>query len=117
MCFSGGPVTGCPFFSFLSAEKDTFAEKEADMSRRNGDLVKARNEEMARRYYYLTEVRRMRHDDAMRQLSRQEFYLSESTILAVLRRMARENPGAFSLQEERTSIFQKACARNSRKCG
>lgn len=78
-------------------------------------MICARNEIIAKRYYYLTEMKRMRHDDAMHQLSQQEFFLSESTILAILRRMAREKPDAFSIQEERMSVFQKVCARNSQK--
>ena len=48
-----------------------------------------RNRKIAARYYYWTEVQRLRSDDAIHQLSEEEFFLSESTILNILRRMQR----------------------------
>lgn len=54
--------------------------------RRNSRLITKRNRKICARYYYWTEVQRMRSDDAIRQLSEEEFFLSEATILSILRR-------------------------------
>lgn len=45
---------------------------------------------MFERYYYWTEVRRLRFDDAIKKLSEEEFFISESRVLQVVRRMIRE---------------------------
>lgn len=39
------------------------------------------------RYYYWTEVKRLRFDDALQKLSREEFFLSESRIMQIIRDM------------------------------
>jgi hypothetical protein len=57
--------------------------------KRNNRLIAKRNRKICARYYYWTEVQRMRSDDAIRQLSEEEFFLSEATILNILRRMQR----------------------------
>ena len=57
---------------------------------RNKELVRLRDEALCRRYYYWTEVRRLRFDDALRVLSRREFFISEERITAIIRRKARE---------------------------
>lgn len=63
------------------------------MSRgRNKQLIQARNEKIAQRWYYWTEKQRLRFDDALTILSRQEFFLSEDRILCVLREYIREHP-------------------------
>lgn len=56
---------------------------------RNSRLIRKRNAKIAARYFYWTEVRRLRSDDAIRQLSEEEFFLSEATILQILRRAQR----------------------------
>lgn len=53
--------------------------------RRDNRLIEKRNAKIAARYYYWTEVQRLRSDDAIRQLSEEEFFLSEYTILQILR--------------------------------
>lgn len=57
--------------------------------RRDNRLIEKRNAKIAARYYYWTEVQRLRSDDAIRQLSEEEFFLSEYTILQVLRNQRR----------------------------
>ncbi len=44
---------------------------------RDKDLIELRDEALCRRYYYWTEVQRLRFDDALKVLSRQEFFISE----------------------------------------
>lgn len=57
--------------------------------KRNSRLIDKRNRKVCARYYYWTEVQRMRFDDAIHQLSEEEFFLSEATILNILRKMER----------------------------
>lgn len=52
---------------------------------RNKELIAKRNEALLRRYYYWTEVQRLRFDDALRILSEQEFFISEERIMAIIR--------------------------------
>jgi len=59
---------------------------------RNKDLIKARNEKIAQRWYYWTEKQRLRFDDALKILSQQEFFLSEDRILYILREHIKEHP-------------------------
>lgn len=56
---------------------------------RNSRLIAKRNRKIAARYYYWTEVQRLRSDDAIKQLSEEEFFLSEATILSILKKMER----------------------------
>lgn len=48
---------------------------------RDKTLIELRDEALLRRYYYWTEVQRLRFDDALRILSRQEFFISEERIM------------------------------------
>lgn len=59
---------------------------------RNKELIKARNEKIAQRWYYWTEKQRLRFDDALVILSRQEFFLSEDRIMRILREYINEHP-------------------------
>ena len=59
---------------------------------RNKDLIKARNEKIAQRWYYWTEKQRLRFDDALKILSQQEFFLSEDRILYILREHIKDHP-------------------------
>ena len=56
---------------------------------RDTRLIEKRNKKICARYYYWTEVQRLRSDDALHQLSEEEFFLSEATILNILRTMQR----------------------------
>lgn len=57
---------------------------------RDKELIKLRDAALCRRYYYWTEVQRLRFDDALRVLSEREFFISEVRIMAIIRRMSRE---------------------------
>lgn len=59
---------------------------------RNKELIKARNEKIAQRWYYWTEKQRLRFDDALRILSKQEFFLSEDRIMRILREYINDHP-------------------------
>ena len=53
-------------------------------------LIAARDQRVFERYYYWTEVKRLRFDDAVKKLSEEEFFLSESRILQVVRKCISE---------------------------
>ena len=57
---------------------------------RDKELIKLRDEALCRRYYYWTEVQRLRFDDALKVLSEREFFISEERIMAIIRRKTRE---------------------------
>ena len=59
---------------------------------RNQDLIKARNEKIAQRWYYWTEKQRLRFDDALKILANQEFFLSEDRIMHILREYVNTHP-------------------------
>lgn len=52
---------------------------------RNSELITKRNEALLRRYYYWTEVQRLRFDDTLTVLSEQEFFISVDRIMAIIR--------------------------------
>ena len=49
-------------------------------------LIQKRNEKICARYYYWTEEQRLRSDDAIRILSEEEFFISEATVLSILKK-------------------------------
>ena len=57
---------------------------------RDKELVRLRDEALCRRYYQLTEKQHLRFDDALKVLSRHEFFLSEERIMAIIRSKAGE---------------------------
>ncbi|MGN1210459.1 MAG: transposase [Candidatus Cryptobacteroides sp.] len=58
---------------------------------RNRRLIEARNRKIVQRYYYWTEVRRLRFDDAVKELSEHEFFLSEFMIWQILKKSSASN--------------------------
>ena len=54
---------------------------------RDKELVNTRNIRIYERYYFWTEVKRLRFDDALKRLSTEEFFLSESRIMQIIRDM------------------------------
>ncbi|WP_287827907.1 transposase [Prevotella sp.] len=54
---------------------------------RDKELVNTRNIRVYERYYFWTEVKRLRFDDALKRLSTEEFFLSESRIMQIIRDM------------------------------
>ena len=57
---------------------------------RDKELIKLRDEALCRRYYYWTEEKRLRFDDALCILSKREFFISEERIMSIIRRKCRE---------------------------
>ena len=57
--------------------------------KRNDRLIAKRNKKICARYYFWTEEQRLRSDDAIHQLSEEEFFLSEATILSILQKAER----------------------------
>ena len=57
---------------------------------RDKALIELRDEALCRRYYYWTEERRLRFDDALTLLSKREFFISEERIMSIIRRKCRE---------------------------
>ena len=57
---------------------------------RDKELIRLRDEALCRRYYYWTEVQRLRFDDALRILSEREFFISEERIMTIIRKKSRE---------------------------
>lgn len=57
---------------------------------RDKTLISARDRKLFERYYYWTEVKRLRFDDALQKLSSEEFFISEGRILQIIRQMLRE---------------------------
>lgn len=53
---------------------------------RNKRLISLRDETLIRRYYYWTEIQRLRFDDVLKILSEKEFFISESRIMAIIRK-------------------------------
>lgn len=54
--------------------------------KRSNRLIAKRNMKICARYYFWTEDQRLRSDDAIHQLSEEEFFLSEATILSILQK-------------------------------
>lgn len=52
---------------------------------RNKDLISRRDEALIRRYYYWTELQRLRFDDTLKILSEKEFFISEERVMAIIR--------------------------------
>lgn len=89
---------------------------------RNKSLVAARDQRMFERYYYWTEIRRLRFDDAIRKLSEEEFFVSESRVMQVIRRMIQNGATVDGKQIEKPLftgfkvVGAKVCLPKSRPC-
>lgn len=57
---------------------------------RSKDLISQRDLKMFERFYYWTEVRRLRFDDTITKLSVEEFFISESRVMQIIRRLISE---------------------------
>ena len=57
---------------------------------RHNHLLEARDQRILDRYIYWTEERRVRFDDAISILAAEEFFLSEHSIMDIVRRLLRE---------------------------
>lgn len=58
---------------------------------RNKRLIERRNQKIVQRYYFWTEVKRLRFDDAVKELAENEFFLSEFMIWQILKKTAASN--------------------------
>ena len=79
---------------------------------RIGRLIEKRNDKLVERFYYWTEVQRLRFDDAIRQLSENEFFLSENMIVNILRSHRPKGsvfkpPRCPELTEEQLELFRE----------
>ena len=94
------PVGGCTLKNKggrIKFDAPSFCERQENVvplqimgKGRNKHLVRLRDEALCRRYYYWTEVQRLRFDDALKVLSEREFFLSEERIMSIVRRKCRE---------------------------
>lgn len=57
---------------------------------RSTSLIEARDNKLFERYYFWTEVKRLRFDDALRKLSEEEFFISESRVMQIIRQALRD---------------------------
>lgn len=57
---------------------------------RDKELIELRDKKLFERYYYWSEVQRLRFDDTIRKLAFDEFFLSEATTLRIIKRMLTE---------------------------
>ncbi len=71
------------------------------------DFVCVRNRVLIARYWYYTECKRIRFDDVLSRLSKHEFFISERTIMNILREndsyynmLLQKNPGRKYLTSE-----------------
>ncbi len=60
------------------------------MKGRDKELIEARDRKLFARYYYWTEVKRLRFDDALQILSTEEFFISESRVMQIIRKLINE---------------------------
>lgn len=60
---------------------------------RNKELIKKRDIALLHRYHYWTEIQRLRFDDALKQLSENEFFISEERIMSIIRENYQKIPG------------------------
>ena len=82
---------------------------------RNKELIRKRDEQLCRRYYYWTEVRRLRFDGTIKKLSEEEFFISESRVMQIVRKMiglyCRHRLHQDTLPEEYQHLADFACRR------
>ena len=54
---------------------------------RNKQLIEERDKKLFERFYYWSEVQRLRFDDVIHKLSTEEFFICEATTLRIIKRM------------------------------
>ena len=84
------------------------------MSRgRNKELINERDRKLFERFYYWSEVKRLRFDDTIRKLSTEEFFLAEAPTLRIVRRMLMEGAtvDGKSVEKSRRQGFRSSAAR------
>lgn len=80
---------------------------------RNKELINERDRRLFERFYYWSEVKRLRFDDTIRKLSTEEFFLAEATTLRIVRRMLMEGAtvDGKSVEKSRRQGFRSSAAR------
>jgi hypothetical protein len=76
---------------------------------RDKELIRKRDKKLCNRYYFWTEVKRLRFDDALRLLSNEEFFISEERILAIIRQCSKSDRSVAPVprvRQPRLSISQ-----------
>lgn len=58
---------------------------------RNSDLIEKRNMALLKRYHYWTEIQRLRFDDTLKVLSKEEFFISEERIMSIIRESSKKD--------------------------
>lgn len=84
---------------------------------RNKQLIEERDRRLFERYYYWTEVKRLRFDDTISILSTQEFFLSEGRIMHIIRHCIQEGMevDGTRLNHQRFSGFRSRPRRQKEK--
>ena len=81
-------------------------------------MINERDRRLFERFYYWSEVKRLRFDDTIRKLSTEEFFLAEATTLRIVRRMLMEGAtvDGKSVEKSRRQGFRSSAARRE-SCG
>ena len=81
-------------------------------------MINERDRRLFERFYYWSEVKRLRFDDTIRKLSTEEFFLAEATTLRIVRRMLMEGAtvDGKSVEKSRRQGFRSSIARKE-PCG
>ena len=89
------------------------------MRGRNKELIQERDKKLFERFYYWSEVRRLRFDDTIKKLSEEEFFLCEATTLRIIKRMliAGETVNGEKVKKSRYLGFRSSQQRKSAACG
>ena len=76
-------------------------------------MINERDRRLFERFYYWSEVKRLRFDDTIRKLSTEEFFLAEATTLRIVRRMLMEGAtvDGKSVEKSRRQGFRSSTAR------
>lgn len=88
---------------------------------RSKELMESRDQKMFERYYYWTEIRRLRFDDTIKKLSEEEFFMSESRVMQIIRRMIQNGATVDGKQIERPQftgfkVMSKVSLPKSKPC-
>lgn len=71
---------------------------------RSSKLIELRDKKLLERYIYWYEVNKVRHDETLRILSEEEFFLSPSRIWAIISEMGKDARDAAKLAMEAPPI-------------
>lgn len=76
-------------------------------------MINERDRRLFERFYYWSEVKRLRFDDTIRKLSTEEFFLAEATTLRIVRRMLMDGAtvDGKAVEKSRRQGFRSSAAR------